>query len=76
VEAEFIGSFLEDEQQSWTDATSVERDESDGSAYPVDDQMLCDIRAIASCLASKAQQLLGKQTSVVMKNYYITIINR
>ena len=61
MEAEFIGSFLEDEQQAWTDATSEDTDEPYGPAYPVDEQMLCDIRAIASRLASKAQQLLGKQ---------------
>ena len=61
MEAEFIGTFLEDEQQVWTDATSEDTDDSFGPAYPVDEQMLCDIRAIASRLASKAQQLLGKQ---------------
>jgi len=61
MEAEFIGYFLEDEQQAWIDATCDDTDESVDSSYPVDEQMLCDIKAIASRLASKAQQLLGKQ---------------
>jgi len=61
MEAKFIGYFLEDEQQAWIDATCDDTDESVDSSYPVDEQMLCDIKAIASRLASKAQQLLGKQ---------------
>jgi len=61
MEAEFIGSFLEDEQQAWTDATSEDTDKTFDSGYPVDEQILCDIKAIASHLASKAQQLLGNQ---------------
>ena len=46
-------------------ATSVAAIDSDAAVagldppHPTDDQMICDIKAIANWLASKAHQLLG-----------------
>ena len=60
VDGESLGEFLKDQQQAWEDATTTETDQSLDPAHPIDEEMLCDIKAIASRLASKAQQLLGK----------------
>ena len=55
VDGESLGEFLKDQQQAWEDATTTETDQSLDPAHPIDEEMLCDIKAIASRLASKAQ---------------------
>ena len=59
VEGESLDEFLREQQQAWEDATTTETDQSLDPVYHIDEEMLCDIKAIASRLASKAQQLLG-----------------
>ena len=73
-EGESIESFLQGQEAAWHDATSFTTESCTSIAavshtdattvsldppHPIDNQMLCDIRAIASRLASKAHQLLG-----------------
>ena len=60
MEGGSLEEFLEEQQQAWEDTTATETDESLDPAYPIDEEMMCDIKAIASRLASKSQQLLGK----------------
>ena len=59
VEGESLDEFLREQKQAWEDATTTVTDQSLDPVRPVDEEMLCDIKAIASRLASKAQQLLG-----------------
>ena len=61
VEAECLEEFLEQQQQAWEDATTTDTEGCLDPTHPIDEQMMCDIKALASRLASKAQQLLGKQ---------------
>ena len=68
VESECIEEFLEQQQEAWEDATN-RTDDTEGyldPTHPIDESMICDIKAIASQLASKAQQLLGKQCMCIM----------
>ena len=68
VEPECIEEFLEQQQQAWEDATNCTED-TEGyldPTHPIDESMICDIKAIASRLASKAQQLLGKHYICIM----------
>ena len=73
-EEESIDLFLQEQEVAWQDATSSITETHDATTtatqtdvtavsldppHPIDDQMICDIRAIASRLASKAHQLLG-----------------
>ena len=75
LEGESIDLFLQEHEAAWQDATSSTTTEShtvtttaahnDVTAasldppHPIDHQMICDIKTIASRLASKAHQLLG-----------------
>ena len=59
VDGESLDEFLKEQQQAWEDATTTETDQCLDPAHPIDEEMLCDIKAIPSQLASKAQ-LLGK----------------
>ena len=71
---ESIDLFLQEQEVAWQDATSSITETHDATTtatqtdvtavsldppHPIDDQMICDIRAIASRLASKAYQPLG-----------------
>ena len=72
-EDESIDLFLQEHEAAWQDATSSTESHtvtatsthSDATAvsldptHPIDHQMICDIKTIASRLASKAHQLLG-----------------
>ena len=73
-EEESIDSFLQEQEAAWNNATSSTTESGTAITaalhtdtttvsldppHPIDHQMICDIRAIASRLASKAHQLLG-----------------
>ena len=48
VEAECLEEFLEQQQQAWEDATATDTEGCLDSTFPIDEQMICDIKAIAS----------------------------
>ena len=79
-EEESIDLFLQEQEATWHDATSSTTESGTAITaalhtytttvnldlpHPIDHQMICDIRAIASRLASKAHQLLGLLTGVL-----------
>ena len=43
-----LDEFLKEQQQAWEDATTTETDQSLDPAHPIDEEMLCDIKTIAS----------------------------
>ena len=87
-EGESIESFLQDQEAAWHDATSSTTESctsitaashTDATTvsldppHPIDNQMLCDIRAIASRLASKAHQLLGVLAEMLCIEFYLLL---
>ena len=63
INDEIIHTVLQEQQQSWEDATTdTQTDLTDTLDPPIllDHQMICDIQKIASRLAAKSTQLLGK----------------
>ena len=65
MDVDSIDQLLREQQCNWEDATDsneiTDNDENLDPSQPVDEEMICDINAIDSQLASKSQ-LLGKQT--------------
>lgn len=55
-----LGEFLREQQTAWEDAVSENLVDLLEPTHPIDEQMICDIQSIASRLAAKAEQLIGK----------------
>ena len=65
VEPQRIEEFLKQQQPAWEDATNCTEGYLDPT-HPINELMICDIKAIASRLSSKSQQLLGKCYMCIM----------
>ena len=63
LDDELMHTMLQEQQKSWEDATTDTQNELTDTLdppIPLDHQMICDIQKIASRLAAKSIQLLGK----------------
>jgi len=61
IENDTLGEFIREQQTAWEDAISEIPTDLPKPSHPIDEQLICDIQTIASRLAAKAQQLIGKQ---------------
>ena len=59
LDADCLEELLEEQQQAWEDATNTDKEVCLDPTHPIDEQMLCDIKAITTRLASKSLQLIG-----------------
>ena len=63
IDDELVHTMLQEQQKLWEDAitdTQNELTDTLDPPIPLDHQMICDIQKIASRLATKSIQLLGK----------------
>ena len=62
INGDTVSEILREQQTAWEDAFSEDSSDLLEPSHPIDDQMICDIQAIASRLAAKAEQLIGTVT--------------
>ena len=63
IDSDTVSEILKEEQIAWEDAVSEDPSDLLEPSHPIDQQMISDIQAIGSRLATKAEQLIGMVTS-------------